>query len=678
MIVQNTTMNIEGTILEGENPLPVFRNRNHHSQVLENGSLTEEQKAYLGYETGERFLPYRIQDRYARNRKNIVLKTITLENDILKAVFLPDYGGRLYSLVEKRTQKDTLYKNPVFQPANLAILNAWFSGGIEWNIGQLGHAFTTCSPLFAVKLKDDEGYEFLRMYEYERCKNLFWHIDFHLPKGSDKLLVYVRIVNDNENSVPMYWWTNIAVRETKKARVFSTADKVIHLYRESEQKIEGFGFHEMPYLPSNPGYDASYPMQIPFSNEYFFQTTENCKSPWEAVAYEDGTLFYERSTSLLRYRKMFCWGNHRGGRQWCDFLSKPGEGNYIEVQGGFAPTQLHGIDIPANTTWDFTQVIGMSQVDTDISHQDDWKLARDYIGDCVCNNINENELYGIHQKLKNFANKNPVETLNIGSGWGALERMRREKLESRKIPEGFHFDDMSLGKPQHQWVVLLQEGHCPDADVNDIPESWMVQDEWMKILEDSLKQKDNQTWNALMHYGVMLYEKGLEDRAFEVWKDSLKIKPSPWVYRNLAVAKKHMGDWHAAIAYLEEAYNISNRFPDRAFAEEYLDLLINNGRFQKAWEVYLQLPLSISQGDRILIIVGRAALELEKYDFLDNLFNLEFAVLREGEMLIVELWYLYRAKMLAKERKVEFTEELVKEVMGKFSPPDNIDFRLNV
>jgi tetratricopeptide (TPR) repeat protein len=144
------------------------------------------------------------------------------------------------------------------------------------------------------------------------------------------------------------------------------------------------------------------------------------------------------------------------------------------------------------------------------------------------------------------------------------------------------------------------------------------------------------------------------------------------------VAKKHMGDWHAAIAYLEEAYNISNRFPDRAFAEEYLDLLINNGRFQKAWEVYLQLPLSISQGDRILIIVGRAALELEKYDFLDNLFNLEFAVLREGEMLIVELWYLYRAKMLAKERKVEFTEELVKEVMGKFSPPDNIDFRLNV
>ncbi|WP_340003969.1 DUF5107 domain-containing protein [Paenibacillus sp. FSL K6-0276] len=93
------------------------------------------------------------------------MKSIVLENDVLKAVFLPEYGGRLYSLKDKRTNKDILYTNPVFQPANLAILNAWFSGGIEWNVGQVGHTFTTASPVHAAKLMDDKGNEFLRIYE---------------------------------------------------------------------------------------------------------------------------------------------------------------------------------------------------------------------------------------------------------------------------------------------------------------------------------------------------------------------------------------------------------------------------------------------------------------------------------------------------------------------------------
>lgn len=181
MNVYNSTLTIEGAVLEGENPLPMFRNKNHHREVIVNESFTEEHKKLIGYETGDRYLPYRMKDRYSRDRKDIEIKTIILENEVLKAVFLPDYGGRLYSLLDKKTNKDILYKNPVLQPANLAIVNAWFSGGIEWNIGHVGHTFTTCSPVHAAKLLDDNGNEFLRIFEYERCKNIFWQIDFHLP-----------------------------------------------------------------------------------------------------------------------------------------------------------------------------------------------------------------------------------------------------------------------------------------------------------------------------------------------------------------------------------------------------------------------------------------------------------------------------------------------------------------
>jgi hypothetical protein len=54
---------------------------------------------------------------------------VVLENDILKATFMPVSGGRLWSLYHKPEQRELLNRNPVFQPANLANRNAWFSGG---------------------------------------------------------------------------------------------------------------------------------------------------------------------------------------------------------------------------------------------------------------------------------------------------------------------------------------------------------------------------------------------------------------------------------------------------------------------------------------------------------------------------------------------------------------------
>jgi len=672
MKVTLSTLYLEGTPVEGENPLPMFRNRNHHSNVAENGTFTAEQREYLGYETGERYLPYRIQDRYTRDRKNIGLKAIILENDILKATFLPEYGGRLYSLKDKRTNREILYRNPVLQPANLSILNAWFSGGIEWNIGQIGHTFTTCSPLHAAAVKDEDGNEFLRLYEYERCKNIYWHIDCHLPPGAEQLAVYVRIVNDRDQPVPMYWWTNIAVEETHDARIFSSTSKVIYM----DTEVKGFGLADLPHLPSAPQVDASYPMRIPFSNEYFFQTDAAHPSPWEAVAYEDGRLFYERSTSLLRYRKMFCWGNHQGGRRWCDFLAKPGEGNYIEVQGGLAPTQRHGIEMPANTVWDFTQMFGVTHVDAAQSLETPWLEANHYIQAHVDSVLSEDDVNRMHLKLQALAEKHPDRLLSKGSGWGALERVRREELGERGIPLGFHFEDITLDEPQYPWLALLKDGQLPDQDVHSIPSSWMIQGDWFKLLQESIDRTDQPSWVSLLHYGVMLYEYGLEKEAVEAWEKSLRIAPSAWAYRNLAVVKTQQGDAAAALDFYEQAYALANRFPDRAFVEEYLNLFISSQAYQQAWDVYEALPVGFAASDRIQIIMGAAALELDKHDFIEKLFNTEFAVIREGEVRIVDLWYQYHAKQLANARHTEVTPQILEEAMASFLPPMNIDFRL--
>jgi hypothetical protein len=274
------TLKIPGARVGEDNPLPFFRAPQEDMAVGALNSLPEEKRSYLGWQTGFRILPYRMQDGYTRQRSLLPFKATILENEFLRAVFLPEVGARLYSLVWKPLGRELLHCNPVFQPANLAIRNAWFSGGIEWNIGQFGHTFTTCSPVFAARIQGAAGEPGLRIYEFERCKRLFWQVDFYLPPGLPYLLAYTRVVNPNDAESSMYWWTNIAVNEGQDVRVISPAHEAVYLGREAG--AHAFGLTSLPGLPSLNGGDGTYALNSTFANEFFFQC-EKEPMPWETA-----------------------------------------------------------------------------------------------------------------------------------------------------------------------------------------------------------------------------------------------------------------------------------------------------------------------------------------------------------------------------------------------------------
>lgn len=48
-------------------------------------------------------------------------------------------------------------QNDVLRFSNLAIRNAWFSGGVEWNLGIIGHNPLSTEPLYVAKTQTDEG-----------------------------------------------------------------------------------------------------------------------------------------------------------------------------------------------------------------------------------------------------------------------------------------------------------------------------------------------------------------------------------------------------------------------------------------------------------------------------------------------------------------------------------------
>lgn len=157
-------------------------------QTEKSTRLDEDDEIFFDIGKIRSIFPYNQQDLYDRALEPRAFHAAILENEFLRAVFLPELGGRLWSLFDKKAGRELLYVNDAVRYCNLALRNAWFSGGVEWNIGMIGHSPFTCEPLFTARLEAEDGTPILRMYEYERLRGVTYQMDFSLPEGSPLLL----------------------------------------------------------------------------------------------------------------------------------------------------------------------------------------------------------------------------------------------------------------------------------------------------------------------------------------------------------------------------------------------------------------------------------------------------------------------------------------------------------
>lgn len=209
-------------------------------------------------------LPYALQADYELERAMVDVPAIRLANDRVEAVVLPQYGGRIWSLRQLSSGRDLVYRNPVLSWANLGLTNAWFAGGVEWNLGSTGHSATTARPLFAAPVEAVDG-PVLRLWEWERTRDLVFSVDLSLPSGSDFLYASIRVRNPDGWVKPLYWWTNVAVAGTPGVRVLAPASQA---WRTTYD-----GLLESVAMPRPRGADAdaSYPDRAAHPADYFFQ-----------------------------------------------------------------------------------------------------------------------------------------------------------------------------------------------------------------------------------------------------------------------------------------------------------------------------------------------------------------------------------------------------------------------
>ena len=58
---------------------------------------------------------------------------------------------------------------------------------MEWNLGIIGHTPFTTEQLFTAELTDEDGNPVLRMYEYERVRQVEYQMDFWLGENDHHL-----------------------------------------------------------------------------------------------------------------------------------------------------------------------------------------------------------------------------------------------------------------------------------------------------------------------------------------------------------------------------------------------------------------------------------------------------------------------------------------------------------
>ncbi len=458
----------------GESTLPSLYEMNN-VQALTASDLDEDDELFVGYGFVPSLFPYRMQDLYDRATEPTAYIGVVLENEYLKAVFLPELGGRLWSLYDKVKGRDLLYVNPVVRPCNLAVRNAWVAGGIEFNCGMVGHHPFTCSRIHAAETHLEDGTPVLRMYEYERIRGCVYQMDFFLPEGSRRLFGRMRIVNPTVRTTPMYWWTNMAIREDPAAR--DVIDATV------SYNNEGGRVGKNP-VPHRHGIDITYPANNPVAIDYFWNIPKAARK-YTAHLDQEGYGFFQTSTARLLGRKLFVWGQGEGGARWQEFLTEDGhDGRYVEIQAGLAHTQYECLPMPPKTAWEWLEAYGALEADPEKVHGD-WADARAEVSARLEEVIGEAELESLLAATHKMATSPADRMICRGSGFGALENRRRETVGLPAICP--HLDLGVMGEEQAAWLRLLETGRVAASDKADTrpPVSWMLQSEWTTLLENS-------------------------------------------------------------------------------------------------------------------------------------------------------------------------------------------------
>ncbi len=643
--------------------------------------VNDESDLCLSDKTNCSTFPYSEQNGYDRKLVYSDIDAIALENEYLIATFTPQWGGKLWSLFDKKAGKELLFNNHVFRPAYLALRNAWSSGGVEWNFAQTaGHNAYTCDKMFTNLISKEQsglGCPVLRIYNYERIRQVTYQMDFYLPDGSKFLHCRTRIVNELPYQTYAYWWSNIAVPTSKGARCIFPADTAF----TTEGSISAISRDEISVVevpvPVYNHTDITYALNNKKAKDYFFNIKKD-RRKYIAQVDENGYGLCQFSTQKLQGRKLFVWGVGKGGENWQEYLSgddgfgKYQDGKYCEIQCGVGKTQYEVIPMPKNECWEWVEYYGAIQIEPKQAFGD-WKVAQQAVEREIESQITEQSAEKELVDTQKMATTRLGEVYMRGEGFAQLENIRRREAGEKVLSE--HLDFGTTNAEQEMWISLVKDGTLKSKNTVDssvAPLSYQRSQEWQDLLRLAIKNKDKDFWLTYYMLGCALIAERKFGEGKEQLERSIALEKNAWNCFALSQYYMIKKDYENCLKFALESVKFNPKEIELVKkATVAFDLA---GKWAELKTFIECLDKKTQKVPRVVLQYCKALINLDQLEKAQNLIYkngvaLEIPDMKEGELSLSNLWEAIAEKK-AKKSGEEFDPK-------KVDIPNQINFKMD-
>jgi len=176
--------------------------------------------------------PYPAQTNLSDELTMETYNMVYLENEYLKVTILPEFGGRLFSAIDKTNGHELFHRNSVIKPDLIGTLGAWISGGIEWCFPH-HHRTTTLIPADYMIVENEDGSATVWVGETEKDLRLRGIIGITLRPGRSYIEAIYRLNNTNSVTRNFLFWANVAITANEDFRSFWPPSQEIGVFHSN-------------------------------------------------------------------------------------------------------------------------------------------------------------------------------------------------------------------------------------------------------------------------------------------------------------------------------------------------------------------------------------------------------------------------------------------------------------
>ena len=256
------------------------------------------------------------------------LQAVTLESDRLSVTCLPEVGGKVWRATDKASGFDFLYCNHAAKFRNIAMRGPWWSGGIEYNFGIIGHSPCTSTPVdWTVRTNADRSVSFFVSMTEFICRTTY-QVEVRLGRDDDFFATRTLWFNSSGLPAPYYHWMNSA----------SPVEPDMVLKFDGRHEI-GHKGDAHPWPVDAEGRDLSVYANNAFGHNKSYHVVNGDNGVFGVWYPSRGLGFRHENAPYDKYgRKIWIWALSREGGIWADLLTDA-DGQYVELQSGRAFNQ---------------------------------------------------------------------------------------------------------------------------------------------------------------------------------------------------------------------------------------------------------------------------------------------------------------------------------------------------